>query len=203
MASPAAVALGSLHGKITDPGRSSNERFAFRTGVSQRHPIHEGSRRVEGVWDYAAVNNLDTDQMFAGNLTYKIQSSDPKEIVPHLFEGFDPCFVKEVAAGDVILGGENFGCGSSREHPAVGLAHLGIRAVVVKSVNRIFYRSAINQGLPVIVHPGAVSAYIQSSHQGGFHKGSSLSAEAFHVRTAARKTLEILSQGLVNWILRK
>ncbi len=108
-------------------------------------------RREKGVWDYSDCDNLNTDQMFAGNLTYKVQSSDPAGIIPHLFEGFDPSFAKEVKAGDIILGGENFGCGSSREHPSVGLAHAGVKAVIVKSVNRIFYRSAINQGLPVIV----------------------------------------------------
>jgi 3-isopropylmalate dehydratase small subunit len=57
--------------------------------------------------------------------------------------------------------GENFGCGSSREHPAVGLAYLGIRAVLVKSVSRIFFRSAINQGLPILVVPEAVEAFQQ------------------------------------------
>ena len=121
----------------------------------------------KGVWDYSDCDNLNTDQMFAGNLTYKVQSSDPEEIIPHLFEGFDPHFAKEVKAGDIILGGENFGCGSSREHPSVGLAHAGVKAVIVKSVNRIFYRSAINQGLPVIVHPDAVNAYQPRGSGGG------------------------------------
>jgi homoaconitate hydratase family protein/3-isopropylmalate dehydratase small subunit len=208
LASPAAVALSSLHGKITDPRKvKGNERFAFRTGGSSNATLStEGSLRVEGVWDYAAVNNLDTDQMFAGNLTYKIQSSDPKEIVPHLFEGFDPHFVKEVKAGDVILGGENFGCGSSREHPAVGLAHLGIGAVVVKSVNRIFYRSAINQGLPVIVHPGAVSAYTSGERiKVDFTKGILfVGSKRFTFEPLPGKLLEILNaKGLVNWILGK
>ncbi len=97
--------------------------------------------------------------MFAGNLTYTIMSSDPEAIMPHLMEGFDPGFSKQVQKGDLILAGHNFGCGSSREHPAVGLAHAGVEAVIVKSVNRIFFRSAINQGLPLIVLPEAVEAY--------------------------------------------
>ena len=62
-------------------------------------------------------------------------------------------------AGDIIVAGENFGCGSSREHPSVGLAYVGIQAMIVKSVNRIFYRSSINQGLALIVHREAVEAY--------------------------------------------
>ena len=64
-----------------------------------------------------------------------------------------------VKEGDVVIGGENFGCGSSREHPAVGLAAAGVTAVLVKSVARIFYRSAINQGLPIIVLPEFVDNY--------------------------------------------
>ena len=60
---------------------------------------------------------------------------------------------------DIIIAGENFGCGSSREHPSVGLAYIGIKAMIVKSVNRIFYRSSINQGLLLIVHREAVEAY--------------------------------------------
>jgi 3-isopropylmalate dehydratase small subunit len=97
--------------------------------------------------------------MFAGNLTYTILSSDADAIRPHLFKGFDENFANKVEPGDIILAGENFGCGSSREHPAVGLAHAGIKAVIVKSVNRIFYRSCINQGLLLLVHPGLVNAY--------------------------------------------
>ena len=65
------------------------------------------------MWDYANCDNLNTDQMFEGNLTYKVQSSDPEKIIPHLFEGFDPRFSKEARPGDIILGGENFGCGST------------------------------------------------------------------------------------------
>jgi len=60
---------------------------------------------------------------------------------------------------NIIIAGDNFGCGSSREHPAVALAHLGVKAVIVKSVNRIFFRSSVNQGLPIIVNPQVVEAY--------------------------------------------
>ena len=97
--------------------------------------------------------------MFPGKYTYNVLSSDPASIIPHLFEDFDPSFSSEVKAGDIIVAGENFGCGSSREHPSVGLAYAGVQAVIVKSVNRIFYRSSINQGLALFVHKEAVEAY--------------------------------------------
>ncbi len=102
--------------------------------------------------------------MFAGKHTYNILSSDPASIIPHLFEDFDPSFRSNVKPGDIIIAGDNFGCGSSREHPSVGLAYAGIRAVIVKSVNRIFYRSSINQGLVLIVHKEAVEAYKQGDN---------------------------------------
>ncbi|MHA1408276.1 MAG: LeuD/DmdB family oxidoreductase small subunit, partial [Candidatus Heimdallarchaeaceae archaeon] len=105
------------------------------------------------------VDDFNTDQMFAGNLTYDIKSAQGDKIVPYLFKGLDETFAQRVSKGDIIIAGENFGCGSSREHPAVGLAHVGVKAVIVKSVSRIFYRSAINQGLPIIVHPEFVNKY--------------------------------------------
>jgi 3-isopropylmalate/(R)-2-methylmalate dehydratase large subunit len=160
LASPATVALSAIHGKITSPAFQKGFRFPY---IKKEAPlIHVDSgdlRRFKGIWDYSEVNNLNTDQMFAGNLTYEINSSEPDKIIPHLFKGFDENFAENAGEGDVIVCGENFGCGSSREHPAVGLARLGIKAVIVKSVARIFYRSAINQGLPVIVLPEAVHTY--------------------------------------------
>ncbi|MBA7546343.1 2,3-dimethylmalate dehydratase small subunit [subsurface metagenome] len=97
--------------------------------------------------------------MFAGNLTYDIKSAEGGKIVPHLFKGLDEAFASQVKEGDIIIAGANFGSGSSREHPSVGLAYVGVKAVIVKSVARIFYRSAINQGLPIIVHPEFVENF--------------------------------------------
>jgi len=107
------------------------------------------------VWQYG--DDVNTDQMFPGKYTYTC--STPEEIAPHLFEDLDADFAKEVKPGDLVLAGEYFGCGSSREHPAKGLRHVGVRAVIARSFARIFFRSAINQGLTVIECPGAVEAY--------------------------------------------
>ncbi|MGM0667421.1 MAG: 3-isopropylmalate dehydratase, partial [Bacteroidota bacterium] len=148
-------------------------------------------------------DNLNTDQMFAGNLTYNVLSSDPEAIIPHLFEGFDKSFSEKAERGDIIIAGDNFGCGSSREHPAVGLAHIGIRAVLVKSVNRIFYRSSINQGLPLIVLPEAVEAYSEGDAvEVDFEKGEVRTGEkTISFEPLPDKLNEIIqSKGLVNWI---
>lgn len=161
LASPATVAWSALNGSITHPGiKRGNEIFPYRAPQSKTHEIKQGeSRKIGNVWNYSDVDNLNTDQMFAGKYTYNILSSDPASIIPHLFEYFDPEFSRQAKKDDVIIAGENFGCGSSREHPSVGLAYQGIKAVIVKSVNRIFYRSSINQGLTVIVHREAVESY--------------------------------------------
>ena len=107
------------------------------------------------VWKYG--DSINTDMLFPGKYTYTC--STPEEIMPHLLEDLDPGFAKEAGAGDIIFAGDNFGCGSSREQPTVGLKALGIKAVVAKSFARIFYRSAINQGLVLVECPKAVEAY--------------------------------------------
>lgn len=107
------------------------------------------------VWQYG--DDVNTDQLFPGKYTYTC--STPDEIKPHLLEDLDPEFQKNVKEGDIILAGTNFGCGSSREQPVVGLKAVGIQAVVAKSFARIFYRAAINQGLLLVECPEAVEAF--------------------------------------------
>eukprot|EP01105_Mastigella_eilhardi_P005279 TRINITY_DN17020_c0_g1_i1.p1 TRINITY_DN17020_c0_g1~~TRINITY_DN17020_c0_g1_i1.p1 ORF type:complete len:194 (+),score=69.37 TRINITY_DN17020_c0_g1_i1:80-583(+) len=111
------------------------------------------------VWKYG--DNINTDMLFPGKYTYTCAKAP--EILPHLLEDLDPTFAKNVKKGDVLLVGENFGCGSSREQPALGLCAAGIRAIVGKSFARIFYRAAINQGLILIECPEAVNAYAEGA----------------------------------------
>ena len=107
------------------------------------------------IWRYE--DNVNTDQLFPGKYTYTCSTAE--EIKPHLLEDLDSSFAKNVKEGDIIFAGKNFGCGSSREQPVVGLKAVGIKAVIAKSFARIFYRSAINQGLLLIESPKAVEAY--------------------------------------------
>ncbi len=161
LASPATVAWSALKGEITDPrGIAANDVFPFAKEQGHAIQAQKGEVRYQqGVWGYADIDNMNTDQMFAGNLTYNINSSEGDKIMPYLFNGVDESFAENVKAGDIVIAGLNFGCGSSREHPAVGLAFAGVQAVICKSVNRIFYRSAVNQGLPILVVPEAVDNY--------------------------------------------
>ncbi|MFH1312102.1 MAG: 3-isopropylmalate dehydratase [Candidatus Eisenbacteria bacterium] len=110
------------------------------------------------VWKYD--DNINTDMLFPGKYTYTCSTAE--EIRPHLLEDLDPDFAGQAQAGDIVMAGDNFGCGSSREQPTVGLKAVGIKAVVARSFARIFYRSAINQGLILVECPEAVDAYHES-----------------------------------------
>ncbi|MBN2663382.1 MAG: 3-isopropylmalate dehydratase large subunit [Bacteroidales bacterium] len=209
LASPAVVAYSAIKGEIADPRQLwnipiSDENYKHQIEQSSTIEIYENdNRKFDTVWNYADVDNLNTDQMFAGNLTYKVLSSDPEAIIPYLFEGFDQSFKNNAQKGDIIIAGENFGCGSSREHPAVGLAHIGIKAVIVKSVNRIFFRSSINQGLLLIVHKEAVNAYKSGDNVDvDFQNGKIIVGDKnFDFSPLPEKLMEIINKkGLVNWI---
>lgn len=205
LASPATVASSALSGFITDPRpKKGEEKFPSKVSQSEVYMISPGDDRKAGaVWNYSDVDNLNTDLMFAGKHTYNILSTDPESIMPHLFEDFDPEFSKKVSKGDIIIAGENFGCGSSRDHPSVGLAHAGVKAVIARSVNRIFFRSSINQGLILIVHREAVNAYCKGDEvsidpgRGEIRVG----AEVFTFEPLPEKLRKIIDKkGLVNYL---
>ncbi|HOX16456.1 MAG TPA: 3-isopropylmalate dehydratase small subunit [Smithellaceae bacterium] len=91
-------------------------------------------------------DNIDTDAIIPARY---LNTSDPKELAKHCMEDADPAFVTKMQPGDMIVGGENFGCGSSREHAPIAIKAAGISCVVAKSFARIFYRNAFNMGLPI------------------------------------------------------
>lgn len=95
--------------------------------------------------------NIDTDQIYPGRF---VELTDVEDVVKHAMEGADPNFIKEFREGDMIVAGSNFGCGSSREHAAITLKAIGVGAILADSFGRIFYRNAINLGIPVIVCSG-------------------------------------------------
>ncbi|MDP3462282.1 MAG: aconitase/3-isopropylmalate dehydratase large subunit family protein [Bacteroidales bacterium] len=205
LASPATVAYSSLKGEIVSPSeQGTNNKFQYTIEQSSTVDIQDGDmRKIGKIWNYSDVDNLNTDQMFAGNLTYNVLSSEPEKIMPHLFKGFDNAFADLVQKNDIIIAGANFGCGSSREHPSVGLAYAGIKAVICKSVNRIFYRSSVNQGLPIILLPEAVDTYKQGDRVDiDFEQGLvKINDKAFSFAPLPDKLIGIFNaQGLVNYI---
>jgi len=105
------------------------------------------------VWVYG--DNVDTDAIIPACY---LLTSEPAELARHCMEGLDAGFASSVQAGDLIVAGENFGCGSSREHAPLAIQAAGVSCVLAKSFARIFYRNAINIGLPIIVCPEAVAS---------------------------------------------
>jgi len=98
------------------------------------------------VWRFG--DNINTDLIIAGK--YKLSITDLDELSEHAMEGVTPGFARKVRKGDLVVAGRNFGCGSSREQAPLVLKHLGVGAVIAKSFARIFYRNAINVGLPAV-----------------------------------------------------
>jgi 3-isopropylmalate/(R)-2-methylmalate dehydratase small subunit len=96
--------------------------------------------------------NIDTDQIYPGRY---LELTDAADVGKHAMEGVDPAFVGEFRKGDIIVAATNFGCGSSREQAALTLKTAGVGAVIAESFGRIFYRNAINLGIPLITCKGA------------------------------------------------
>ncbi len=102
--------------------------------------------KMEGtVWTFG--DDVDTDLIIPARY---LTTSDPAELARHCMEDADPDFANRVRAGDIIVAGKNFGCGSSREHAPIAIKAAGVACVVAKSFARIFYRNAFNMGLPIL-----------------------------------------------------
>ena len=100
-------------------------------------------------------DNVDTDVIIPARY---LNSSDPANLAAHCMEDIDENFAEEVEEGDIIVGGKNFGSGSSREHAPLAIKYAGVSCVVAESFARIFYRNSINIGLPILESPEAVQA---------------------------------------------
>ncbi|MCL2013715.1 MAG: 3-isopropylmalate dehydratase small subunit [Oscillospiraceae bacterium] len=100
-------------------------------------------------------DNIDTDVIIPARY---LNTTDPEELKLHCMEDIDAGFVNKVKPGDIMTGGKNFGCGSSREHAPIAIKSAGIACIIAESFARIFYRNAINIGLPIIESAPAVKA---------------------------------------------
>lgn len=149
-------------------------------------------------------DNISTDEIYPGQY---LDLTDPEDVEKHAMQGADPNFVKEVKAGDIIVASTNFGCGSSREHAVVTLRTVGIGAVIADSFARIFYRNAINLGIPLIVCPGisgfakkgdVLNIDIASGKLTNETLGKTLQAQAF-----SEYTMKILASGGIKTMIRE
>ena len=100
-------------------------------------------------------DNIDTDVIIPARY---LNTTDHSELASHCMEDIDKDFINKVSNGDIIVSGQNFGCGSSREHAPIAIKAAGVSCVIAKSFARIFYRNAINIGLPILECPEAADA---------------------------------------------
>lgn len=155
------------------------------------------------VWRYG--DNIDTDVIIPARY---LSSFDPKELASHCMVDIDETFAKNVQAGDIIVGGRNFGCGSSREHAPVAIKASGIPVVIAASFARIFYRNGINIGLPLL----EIGKDVERIHAGdklsvdvttGEIKDET-TGETFHAHPLPGFVQEIANAGgLINYIKNK
>lgn len=160
IASPATVAMTALRGELTSIIHFEGARYKYK--APRIEPVVlEGYdyRKSNGVWNYGDIDNISSNQIFAEKLMYRLTLEQVEEIKLYLFGGLDPNFACDVKPGDVIIAGENFGCGQLVKHAATGLVAVGVKLVIVKSVNWDFYRMAINHGLRILVDWAVVDAY--------------------------------------------
>ena len=150
-------------------------------------------------------DNVDTDVIIPARY---LNTADHKELAAHCMEDIDTDFVKKVKAGDIIVGGDNFGCGSSREHAPLAIKCAGVSCVIAETFARIFYRNAINIGLPIIECPEAsrgieagdeVEVDFDSGVIYNRTKGTQFQGQAFP--PFMQKIIE--AEGLVNYINQK
>ena len=110
---------------------------------------------------YRYGDNVDTDVIFPARY---LNAPSPSELAKHCMEDIDPDFASTVQKGDIIVGGWNFGCGSSREHAPIAIEASGVSCVIAASFARIFYRNSINIGFPILECPEAAKAINKGDH---------------------------------------
>jgi 3-isopropylmalate/(R)-2-methylmalate dehydratase small subunit len=121
----------------------SEKKCKLSTDFLQRDN-KKGNALQGKVWKFG--DNIDTDLIIAARY---LNTSEPSELAKYVMEDADPEFVSKMTSGDMIVAGENFGCGSSREHAPIALKAAGVSAVIAPTFARIFYRNAFNMGLPI------------------------------------------------------
>lgn len=150
-------------------------------------------------------NNVDTDVIIPARY---LNSSDPRELAEHCMEDIDKEFVNKVQAGDLIVADKNFGCGSSREHAPIAIKAAGVSCVIAETFARIFYRNAINIGLPIIECPEAAKGIeagdeVEVDFDSGIitnkTKGAAYQGQAFP--EFMQKIIK--AEGLINYINQK
>ncbi len=179
----------------------------MRKGITWRKCFRRG--RVQNMNAKGRVfkygDNVDTDVIIPARY---LNTSDPEELAEHCMEDIDKDFVRKVHPGDIMVANKNFGCGSSREHAPIAIKAAGVSCVIAQTFARIFYRNAINIGLPIIECPEAamgieagdeVEVDFDSGIITNVTKGTTFKGQAF----PEFMQRIIASEGLINYINNK
>ncbi|MFW6301509.1 MAG: 3-isopropylmalate dehydratase small subunit [Bacillota bacterium] len=160
--------------------------------------------KLEGeVWKYG--DDVDTDVIIPARY---LNTSDPKELAKHCLEDLDSEFTEKMNQGDIIVAGDNFGCGSSREHAPLAIKAAGVNCIIANSFARIFYRNSINIGLPILESEEAVSSISEGDKisvdlDQGLIKNLS-SGEEYQAKPFPEFMQELIaSGGLINYLQEK
>ncbi len=151
-------------------------------------------------------DNIDTDAIIPARY---LNTWDPQALAAHCMEDADPLFMKKMRPGDILVGGENFGCGSSREHAPIAIKAAGIACVVAKSFARIFYRNSFNMGLPIFESRELWSlveddAEIEIDAGGGVIRIIGGATEPLHIQPVPPFMQELIADGgLMNHIAKR
>lgn len=160
VASPATVAWTALNGVLTAPAGFGEAVYPYWTIPVEPISVHEFDNRLFGkVWNYKEIDHISNEQLFAESKTYQLSIENKASLLPHLLSGLDVTFASRVKPGNIIVAGEDFGCGKLIKHAVVGLAAAGIKMIIVRSVNRRFFRMAAEHGLLILIAPALVSKY--------------------------------------------
>ena len=160
VASPATVAWTALNGVLTAPAGFGEAVYPYWTIPVEPISVHEFDNRLFGkVWNYKEIDHISNEQLFAESKTYQLSIENKASLLPHLLSGLDVTFASRVKPGNIIVAGEDFGCGKLIKHAMVGLAAAGIKMIIVRSVNRRFFRMAAEHGLLILIAPALVSKY--------------------------------------------
>jgi len=156
------------------------------------------------IWKFG--DNINTDAIIPARY---LNTWDPQALAAHCMEDADPLFMKKMQPGDILVGGENFGCGSSREHAPIAIKAAGIACVAAKSFARIFYRNSFNMGLPIfesrelcgLVEDGAE---IEIDAGGGVIRIIGGATEPLHIQPVPPFMQELIADGgLINHIAKR
>lgn len=160
VASPATVAMTALTGVLTAGMLAGEVVYPYWSTPIEPITVNEFDDRLsENVWNYKEIDHISSEQIFAERRTYHMSLESGAEMKPYLLAGLDSTFAARVKPGDIIIAGEDFGHGKLIKHAAVGLVAAGIKAIVVRSAGRNFFRMAANHGLLLIIAPEIVEKF--------------------------------------------